>query len=72
MVDRGMFPHDAETVFNLIKDAPENQTMINRWNDPIDGYPTMMQGICLLSIKSIAGDWIEEHMPKAWFKALFI
>lgn len=39
LTERGMFDDMADEVLERVKAAPENEAMIGRWHDDIEGYP---------------------------------
>lgn len=42
---RGMFESQADEVFELIKNAPENTCLADRWNEPLSNYPERIKAI---------------------------
>ena len=71
LVSNGMFPEQAEQVFDLVKSAPENDAMLARWNDQQDAYPDVIMKMALLSAKEKAVEWIDENLPRAWYRPMF-
>ena len=71
MTQRGMWPKDAEAVFEIIASDESNDAMKTRWSDDVDGYPSQMKAVCAMSVIRIAGDWLAKHQPKAWFRPMF-
>ena len=64
----GMFPNQCNIVFEIVKNAKENQSMADRWTDDISFYPEIMQNSILLSAKTQALIWVDENCPQAWFR----
>lgn len=71
LVDRGMFEDDANAVLERMKTAPENGAMKDRWNDPVSDYPPAIKALALFSAKKHGLEYIDENIPKAWFRPMF-
>lgn len=69
MNDRGMFPRDAEAVFDLMRADPANDFMKGRWSDQVEGYPESILVITAMTIDALG--WIDANKPKAWFRDAF-
>ena len=73
MTSRGMFPEQAEKVFEKVKDEV-NELVPNydfTWDRPAKEYPETIFNILWLTVKIEAYKWIEENKPMAWFKPMF-
>jgi hypothetical protein len=73
MVERGMFPEQAETVFSAAKEklaefAPNYHIT---WDRPASEYPAPVYAAMWLTVKDEALKWIDENKPQAWFRAMF-
>lgn len=51
MRERGMFPEDAEKVFEAVKAEKVNAAMEGRWNDDISNYSQMMVTLLWMSVR---------------------
>jgi hypothetical protein len=71
MVNNGMWPDQAEKVFQEIKNDEANESMKGRWDDPQWQYPESMTAIVIMITNSAAVKWIDENLPKAWFRPMF-
>jgi len=71
LTDHGMWPKDAETIFERVKDHEINQSITQRWNDQVDEYPKVMSETLWMGAKSIALEWIDENQPEAFYRPLF-
>ena len=67
-----MLPVQIKQVILLVKEAEENKSMLKRWGDDVSGYPEIMQGAILLSVRDHALAWIDENLPLAWFRELLV
>ena len=68
--DRGMFPHQAvEVVAGVVEATTE---MAGRWDDDTEGYPPQMLAVLWYSVDRAALKWIDENLPKAWFRPMFV
>jgi hypothetical protein len=73
MVANGMFESQAKEVMQgIMKDHDfGGGSMVNRWDDNIDGYSDVMVHVIWTSVKDEALEWIELNAPQAWFKPMF-
>lgn len=71
LVERGMFPKQADEVVAMMKQDPANEAMSDRWRDNIEDYPIEMLAILLFSAKTNALEWIDKNCPKAWYRPMF-
>lgn len=69
--DRGMFEKVAAAVIEQLMQDESSDSMANRWNDTIDGYPPQMLGVLTVAINRIAVKYIEKNCPMAWYKSMF-
>jgi hypothetical protein len=68
----GMFPDQAKAVMARVKDDEANSPMSDRWGDSADEYPPVIISLAWLSAKHHAIEWIDENLPKAWFRPMFV
>lgn len=66
-----MFPKDADAVIVRMKAAEENKDMFDRWAHDEDGYPPEMKLIVIYSANVHAVKWIDENVPRAWYRPMF-
>ena len=72
LFNNGMFESDVNKVIELSKkDEVLSDAMEGRWNDEVEGYPPFMVSIFLTSLNSVAVKYIDENIPKAWFRPVF-
>lgn len=70
--ENGVFEEDAKKIVEVAKGHKLfAETMKSRWNDKVSDYPEVMKGVILISLKSVALEWIEANQPQAWYKAMF-
>mgnify|MGYP001617759727 CR=1 FL=1 len=72
LINCGMFPDQTQAVLELVKQAPENESMLGRWSDCIEDYPPEMKTMAWHSAKRYALQWIDENKPKAWYRGQFV
>ena len=71
--ERGLFQKDIQAIIELAeKDPVFDGSMTNRWGDDLSGYPPEIKGTFLMGINSVALKYIDENIPKAWFRPLFV
>lgn len=71
LVSNGMFDHMADDVMGRIKADEALKSMEMRWDDDVDEYPLQIFQIVLISAKVHALEYIDETIPKAWFRPKF-
>ncbi len=71
LTDNGMFPDQAEAVFENLKNDSASEPMQGRWNDNVEGYPSIIKIGILLPLNKLALEWIDKNKPKAWFRPMF-
>ena len=71
LVDNYMPSGDAVTVFEAVKNAEGNESLIDRWDDFADGYPDTLKSGIIYSARIHALEWIDKNLPKAFFRVLF-
>lgn len=71
LIDNGMFPQQAEQVFQLALPRLELDNYQTSWNRPSDEYPDAMYAVWTMILKPIALEWIDANQPLAWFRPIF-
>lgn len=71
LMSRGMWEHDAATVFEQVESDPANEAMKGRWNDDVSGYPPQMINVLWFNVKRNAAEWIAANQPQAWYRPMF-
>lgn len=72
LVGNGLFDNQADEVVIIVKNAPENDIMAQRWNDRVEDYPPMMVNILWFTAKRHALEYIDANCPQAWFRPMFV
>jgi hypothetical protein len=70
LTDRGMFDNQAVQVVEGVKSY--QPSMVSLWNQSIDGYPDAVKTGLVLSLRSSAVEWIDNNLPQAWFRSMFV
>ena len=65
----GMFPNDADTVLATVE--AETKQMVGRWDEDTEGYPSQLLAVLRFVLNRAALDWIDEHCPQAFYRAMF-
>lgn len=68
LVDKGMSESQAKAVLDIAKPEIERYCRIT-WDRPA---PPAMYAAMILVINPIAVKWIDENLPKAWFRGMFL
>jgi hypothetical protein len=72
LFNNGMFENDVQKVIEAAKeDDVLKDTMAGRWHDNMDDYPISMQSVFVVSLNNVVTKYIDENMPKAWFRPIF-
>lgn len=72
LIDNGMFDSQAKEVMDLAMKNQELSLDKIQWTSDESGYPKTLMSTVWLSISLIALDWIDENLPKAWFRPMFV
>ena len=67
----GMFDEMAAEVVDLVKADKDLDSMRERWHEPVDAYPPMFMHALWLSVNRVAREYLDEKLPKAWFRPMF-
>lgn len=71
LYNNGMFEDMAEQVVERVISDPANESMLGRWDDHTEGYPPEFLVVLRMSANLHAVKWIDENLPKAWFRSVF-
>ena len=72
LTDKGMFDTQADQVIEQFKSDPQNESMAGRWDDSENDYPIQMTVDLIACLNRFTLAWIEENLPQAWFKLMFL
>jgi len=74
LTDSGMFDRQADEVIELfITDFNEvNSGYRVTWDRPASEYPDAFYAVGFMWLKKTAMRWIDEHLPQAWFRLMFV
>ena len=72
LIENGMFDGQADQVLDLLIDDLAARSMTGRWNDDIEGYHSQLLAVIWRSARRIALGWIDENLPQAWFRPMFV
>jgi hypothetical protein len=74
LVKNGMFESQAKKVMDIA--IPELRELFSgnniTFDRPSNEYPAVLYSILFIAIKPIALKWIEENIPQAWCKPIFM
>jgi len=71
LVERGMFPLQAQAVMDAVIADPASEPMNGRWTDTSSGYPTSLLAVIWISVERHTLAWIDANLPLAWFRPMF-
>lgn len=76
---RGVFENQAKSIMDyaipLVNAQYESQEIAHRidWNGLADGYPETFYSMTFhVNIKPFVIAWIDQNLPQAWFRSMFI
>ena len=72
LVSNGMAVDYAAKVIKLAKADKVNDAMKGRWQDQVDSCPPVILNMLWLGVRRTALSWIDENIPNAWFRPLFV
>lgn len=70
LVNCGMFPDHADAVIARAKADLEDGYIVT-WDRSADEYPPQLFALWFYICKPHALAWIDENLPKAWFRPMF-
>ena len=59
------------------KEEIESETKIKKpyhitWDSPASDYPDSLYNLWFITVKPIALKWIDDNIPQAWFRMMFL
>jgi hypothetical protein len=73
-IDKGMFDTQAKKVLDAaipkMNDLSDDYSIA--WDSEASEYPDSIYNVLFLTVKEEALLWIDQHLPKAWFRQMFI
>ena len=66
--EHGMWGKGVDAVMSKAKDEIPDMN----WNDNISGYPLPLIAVIWLTTKRLALQWIDENLPRAWYRPMFV
>lgn len=70
LIDRGLWPNEANEVLTLAMANESLEPMLKRWNDGISEYPAKAIAVSWILVKRVALDWINANKPSHFAKML--
>ena len=70
-VSRGMFETQAEEVLAYAMPQLDSMGEGITWNAPAKDYPPAMYAVMFITVSRCAIEWIDENLPKAYFRKMF-
>lgn len=71
MTSRGMFDNQAMDVISKFIEENKEESMMDKWNKDVDGYPASLPKILWTGVKKYTFEWILVNAPEAWFRPMF-
>ena len=71
--EHGLWPEKhIEAVIERVKNHKILKSMSGRWNDNVDEYPIQIIAVLWLSIRKITVEYIDEVIPLAFYRSMFV
>lgn len=74
LMNKGMFESQAKEVMLVAK--PKINVLIEdyniTWESPSHQYPDVVFNVLFMDVENTALQWIEDNVPMAWYKPMFI
>ena len=70
--ENAMSEDDVEGVIALVEEHALFNSMQGRLNEDVFAYPNIMMNLCIINIKVVALEYIDEHCPQAWFRTCLL
>jgi len=71
LVENGLFDTQAEKVMAALITSPASDSMKDRWNDDVEGYPDVMLPVLWMGAKREALAFIDKEIPQHWARGMF-
>ena len=71
LTDRGLWPAEAESVIAQYVEGMAGESMKQRMNDDIEGYPKQLLSVVLVGVCSEAVVWIDANKPEHFARPMF-
>ena len=72
LITKGMSMNQAKAVMTMVVQAKENDVMKDRWDEPAYAYPSSILNLMFISCNRYALQYINDNIPQAWFKPMFM
>ena len=73
LMTRGLWSNEAEAVVTaFVARGAAGESMADRLDDALDGYPVQTQAICLRGCKAQAVEWIDANKPRHFARPMFL
>ncbi len=69
--ENGLSPAAAQTVIERALVHSMFDSMADRWDDSVEGYPSVLLATLTISMKAVVVEWMEAEKPQHWAKTLF-
>ena len=67
----GMWSDGLEATMKEAKESDLlKDTMRERWNDDVEGYPQTLVVALWLNVRSLALNWVDANCPEAWYRPM--
>ena len=72
LTSNGMFPSQAEKVFQLALPKMETPDHTTTWDKDSSEYPDVLYVVWAMILRDAALEWIDANLPEAWYHPLFL
>jgi len=74
LVSRGLFPTQARAIIDEIKNSTDEHAkrVAEMFTQYVTGYPEIMMNIIMISVNSLALEWLNKNKPQHWARPMFM
>lgn len=74
LTSNGLFPAQARAIIDEIKNSTDEhaKSVAEMFAQDVDGYPEIMHTVIMISVNSLALDWLNKNVPQHWARPMFM
>lgn len=74
LTEMGVFEEQASAIMDKAIPIVNEQLPNYRitWDRPSEEYPDAFYSVVFITVKRAALEWIDENIPQAWFRPMFV
>lgn len=74
LTSNGLFPTQARAIIDEIKNSTDEhaKSVAEMFPQDVDGYPEIMRTVIMISVNSLALEWLNKNAPQHWARPMFM